>query len=256
MSVELRILPLFFRLSFLKSIVKQSNMSSKSSQSKFTQRRKKLLPFTSGRIIAQHESNRNAQEIDDFLGINWMHLIGCNIGPQMHRLMTTSHYDTDSPFANPLELTNSSIDDIVVNLTKSHLLVPTSFSGCLQNFAFKTGYNRTVDWIRFMKHTMPTIMLHHFEIDTQVALIAMSQICNIVRQREIDKVDLTVLKRCINKWSAWLASSVKDKKLAPWVFSIYQHLLTHLVRTIEYLGPMPSSVLSIWKRRMANLRKP
>ncbi|KAL4210882.1 hypothetical protein AB4K20DRAFT_1902841 [Rhizopus microsporus] len=50
----------------------------------------------------------------------------------------------------------------------------------------------------------------------------MSQICNIVCQREIDKVDLTVLKRCINKWSAWLASSIKDKKLSPWVPSIWK----------------------------------
>ncbi|CAO3695432.1 unnamed protein product [Rhizopus microsporus] len=90
-------------------------MSSKSSQSKFTQKRKKLSPFTRDRIIAQHESNRNAQEID----IYWM-----------HRLMATSRYDNDSPF---------------VNLAKPHLLVPTSFSGCLQNFAFKSGCNRAVD---------------------------------------------------------------------------------------------------------------
>lgn len=175
-----------------------------------------------------------------FFPIDLMHLIGCNIGPQMHRLMTTTHYDADSSFANPLKLINRSIDDIIVDLAKSHLLVPTSFSGSLQNFAFKAGYNRAVDWIHFMKYTMSTTMLHHFENNAKNALIAMSQICNIVTQREIDEADLTLLKRCINKWLTWLASSVKDKKLAPWVFGIYQHLLTHLTCTIECLGPMPS----------------
>ncbi|ORE06826.1 hypothetical protein BCV72DRAFT_335591 [Rhizopus microsporus var. microsporus] len=214
-------------------------MSSISSQSNFIQKHKELSLFTRDRIIGQHESNRNAQKIDDFLGIDLMRLIGCNIGPQVHRLMTTSHYDTDSPFVNPLKLTNSSIYDIVVNLVKSHL-VPTSFSGSLQNFAFKAGYNRAVDWIHFMKYTMSATMLHHFENDAKNALIAMSQICNIVTQREIDEADLMLLKRYINKWSAWLASSVKDKKLAPWVFGICQQMLTHLARTIECLGPMPS----------------
>ncbi|ORE01008.1 hypothetical protein BCV72DRAFT_323507 [Rhizopus microsporus var. microsporus] len=175
-----------------------------------------------------------------FFPIDLMHLIGCKIGPQMHRLMITNHYDADSSFANPLKLTNRSIDDRAVDLAKSHLLVPTSFSGSLQNFAFKAGYNRAVDWIHFMKYSMSTTMLHHFENDPRDALIAVSQICNIVTQREIDKPDLTLLKRCINKWPAWLASSVKDKKLVSWVFGIYQHLLTYLARTIICLGPIPS----------------
>ncbi|RCH88777.1 hypothetical protein CU097_009597 [Rhizopus azygosporus] len=83
-----------------------------------------------------------------FFPIDLMHLFGCNVGPQIARLITTDDFSIDKRYQHPLRLINKDIQNINSLLRLSCTLVPTTFSGVMKNV--ESGYNRAVDWIHFL----------------------------------------------------------------------------------------------------------
>jgi hypothetical protein len=170
-----------------------------------------------------------------FFPIDLMHLMERNLGPQIHQMVVSKEYDSEKP--NLLKLSNNT-KTIEGLLEESRLLVPTIYFGDFKNFGEQGGFNRAIDWIHFMRFIVCTTLLSFWDTETQIAIIAISRICNITCQREIDDEDLVLLAACVDFWCLWLISCIKEKQLAPWVLKLNIHPLQHLCIMIEYLGPM------------------
>lgn len=173
-----------------------------------------------------------------FFPVDLMHLFGCNVGPQIARLITTDDFSIDKRYQHPLRLTSKDIQNINSLLRLSCPLVPTTFSGVIENV--ESVYNRAVDWIHFLRYTLPTTVASFFDKSTRQKIMCISKICNLACQRDITRMDVDVLRAQILEWISWLKELTDDGKIQPWAFNLNQHFLLHLPDLILFLGPMPS----------------
>ena len=56
--------------------------------------------------------------------------------------------------------------------------------------------------------------------------------------REIDENGMTCLRSAVKSWTNWLCKQVNSKTLSAAAFTINEHYLTHLCKTIERNGPL------------------
>ena len=49
---------------------------------------------------------------------------------------------------------------------------------------------------------------------------------------------MSCLRHAVKSWTNWLSKQVKNRKLSAAVFTINEHYLTHLCKTIEQDGPL------------------
>jgi hypothetical protein len=173
-----------------------------------------------------------------FFPIDYMHLFGQNIGPQIANLLTSDDLYVDPTAKDSMRLKNKDVNRINVLLRSSCLLVPTTFSGVYDSLG--SGYNRAVDWLFFLRYSLSTTIVDFLYKDIRSKVLLISRICNLTCQREIKKSDITKLKRYITEWLDWLSSLVVSGVLNYWVFTINQHFLLHLPKLIKKMGPMPN----------------
>lgn len=120
-----------------------------------------------------------------FFSIDLMHLFGCNVGPQIARLITTGDFSIDKRHQHLLRLTNKDVQSTNSLLRSSYPLVPTIFSGVMENI--ESGYNCAVDWIHFLRHILPTTVASFFDKATRQKIVCISKICNPACQRDIQQ---------------------------------------------------------------------
>ncbi|CEJ01136.1 hypothetical protein RMCBS344292_15172 [Rhizopus microsporus] len=173
-----------------------------------------------------------------FFPIDLMHLFGCNVGPQIARLITTDDFSIDKRYQHPLRLINKDIQNINSLLRLSCTLVPTTFSGVMKNV--ESGYNRAVDWIHFLKYILSTTVASFFDKATRQKIMCISKICNLACQRDITRKDVDVLRAQFLEWIPWLKELLDDGKIQPWAFKLYQHFFFNLPDLILFLGLIPS----------------
>lgn len=88
-----------------------------------------------------------------FFPVDLMHLFGSNIGPQIANIITTDTSTVNKQSQHPLRLRNKDIQQVSSLLRVSRLLTLTTFSGVIESI--ESGYNRLVDWIHFLRHSLP-----------------------------------------------------------------------------------------------------
>ena len=142
-----------------------------------------------------------------------MYLFGCNVRPQIARLITTDDFSIDKRYQHPLRLTSKDIQNINSLLRLSCPLVPTTFSGVIENV--ESVYNRAVDWIHFLRYTLPTTVANFFDKSTRQKIMCISKICNLACQRDITRKDVDVLRAQILEWISWLKELTDDGRIQP-----------------------------------------
>jgi hypothetical protein len=135
-------------------------------------------------------------------------------------------------------LQNGDISRINNLLRASCLLVPSTFSGVCESI--DGGYKRAVDWLHFLRFSLPTTIIGFFGPETQKKIALISKICILACQREIRISDIEKMKAYIKEWLKWLKKLIDDKILQPWVLNLNEHFLLHLPSLILFLGPMPA----------------
>ena len=148
-----------------------------------------------------------------FFPVDLMHLFGCNVGPQIARLITTDDFSIDKRYQHPLRFTSKDIQNINSLLRLSCPLVPTTFSGVIENV--ESVYNRAVDWIHFLRYTLPTTVASFFDKSTQQKIMCISKICNLACQRDITRMGVDVLRAQILEWISWLKELTDDGRIQP-----------------------------------------
>jgi hypothetical protein len=168
---------------------------------------------------------------------DFMHLFGCNLGPQLAQLMTNDDLYKKATKGENLRLTNVNITKINTVLRASCLLNPTTFSGVCESI--DGGYKRAVDWLHFLRFSLSTTLLSFFDKTVQEKLTCFSRICNFACQKQIKKSDVEEMRKSIKEWISWIKELVDADILQPWVYTINLHFLLHLPDLILFLGPMP-----------------
>ncbi|KAG2216236.1 hypothetical protein INT45_002778 [Circinella minor] len=138
-----------------------------------------------------------------FFPIDIMHLMK-GVGEQLWNMIKGVYGKDDCP----LYLLNVEQKQIGSRIASSRHLTPSSFSGDCGDVSLQTGFYRAVDWIHF------------------------------VLSREIDENGVSCLRHAVKSWTNWLSKQVKNRKLSAAVFTINEHYLTHLCKTIEQDGPL------------------
>ncbi|CEG82142.1 hypothetical protein RMATCC62417_16259 [Rhizopus microsporus] len=193
-----------------------------------------------------------------FFPVDLMHLFGSNIGPQIANMITTDTFIVNKQSQHPLRLRNKDIQQIN-SLLRECLLTLTIFSSVIENI--ESGYSRSVDWIHFLRYSLPTTTVVGCYLDKRIQqrIMYISRMANLACQREIKKNDVAA----ILEWSSWLKELIDTGKLQPWIFNISQYLLLHIPGLVLYLGPIPSyAAFSIertiqeYKSRMESRKDP
>lgn len=203
-----------------------------------------------------------------FFPIDVMHLIA-NIGKQLVRLFE-GYYDTrvdgrrSNSKHNPLRLTSSDFSVIDKDISKSHRLIPSTYSGSVKSIGDHSFY-RAVDWIHFMRFIIPTIFVDYCQDTSCVAALSnISQACNIMCKPQVDTDDIETLEECIDKYNDFLVTlSMDDDVIKETVFTGNLHLLKHVPDLMKQLGPMHSysafaneRVIGEYKRNIKSRKEP
>ncbi|KAG2212136.1 hypothetical protein INT45_010986 [Circinella minor] len=187
-----------------------------------------------------------------FFPIDIMHLLGPGIGKQLWSIIQGT-YGTDNC---PLYLPNATQELIGARIAASRNLTPSSFSGDCGDLSFQSGFYRAVDWIHFVLYIVPTIVLElYVDPATCKALIDLSTIYRYAFSREIDKDGISCLRNAVKYWIKWLEDQVNSGNISPAVFTINQHYLTHLCKTIERNGPLPYLAAFNMERAIGEIKK-
>ncbi|ORY97169.1 hypothetical protein BCR43DRAFT_413758, partial [Syncephalastrum racemosum] len=173
-----------------------------------------------------------------FFPIDVMHLIGSNIGRQIHRI-TQGKYDVETGI-NPLRLNSSQSRMIDRCIAESRPLIPSTFSGNVKSLS-DDGFLRAVDWIHILRFIVPTVIVDSIKDKTcQATLNNIAQISNILCHPQVDTSSISVLHECITYWHQFLLDLTTKSCLHQGVFTINQHFLTHIPKLLHCMGPMHS----------------
>lgn len=124
----------------------------------------------------------------------------------------TSAFNKQSP--HPLRLRNKDIQQVSSLLRVSRLLTLTTFSSVIESI--ESGYNRLVDWIHFLRHSLPTTVAGcYLDKRIQQKIMCISRMANLACQKEVKKSDILELRAAISEWSFWLKELIDAGKLQP-----------------------------------------
>ncbi|KAG2214179.1 hypothetical protein INT45_009563 [Circinella minor] len=187
-----------------------------------------------------------------FFPIDIMHLLGLGIGKQLWSIIQGTYVAETCP----LYLSNAEQELIGTRIASSRSLTPSSFSGDYGDISFQSGFYCAVDWIHFVLYIVPTIILEFFTDEkTRKALIDLSNIYRYGFSREIDHDEISCLRSAVKCWINWLNEQVHNGKMSASVFTINQHYLTHMCKTIERDGPLPYLAAFNMERAIGELKK-
>ena len=187
-----------------------------------------------------------------FFPIDIMHLLGPGIGKQLWSMIQGT-YGTENC---PLYLSNNNQELIGTRVASSRSLTPSSFSGDCGDISCQSGFYRAVDWIHFVLYIVPTTVLDFFtDSTTRKALIDISTIYRYAFSREMGNDEISCLRTAVKCWIEWLNDQVNNEKISAAVFTINQHYLTHLCKTIERDGPLPYLAAFNIERAIGEIKK-
>ncbi|KAI8994858.1 hypothetical protein BDB01DRAFT_214359 [Pilobolus umbonatus] len=186
-----------------------------------------------------------------FWGVDEMHLWGQNIGKKLWAMATDgTKYGKNNPFF--LGHSYREKLGLAIYCTKEANPGGNTHSDFV-DMTRKAGFARAVDGINFMLYIVPTLfveaLLEQMEdakqagecdgaremavIEVCGALKQLARICEITQQFNITNDEMIEMEGLVKSWY-----DVMLRHASPKVFTINQHLLSHLSLVIRVLGPL------------------
>lgn len=196
-----------------------------------------------------------------FFGLDEMHFLGHGVAQQFWRLIC-GEFQSDGDEQHVFALRALQPETIGQLIEESRGTIPVAFQGTWKNVAKYSRRYRAVDWIDFLMHVAPTVILDNLRHeDTKRAAFSLLRACSIALQWHLTEDDIRQIERyvlassfllaclhcivysfvsfrCVQQWHQFLRREVNTGKLSVAGFTANQHYLRHMSLVVRALGPL------------------
>jgi len=190
-----------------------------------------------------------------------MHFLGHGVAQQFWRLIC-GEFQSDGDEQHVFALRALQPETIGQLIEESRGTIPVAFQGTWKNVAKYSRRYRAVDWIDFLMHVAPTVILDNLKHeDTKRAAFSLLRACSIALQWHLTEDDIRQIERyvlassfllaclhcivysfvsfrCVQQWHQFLRREVNTGKLSVAGFTANQHYLRHMSLVVRALGPL------------------
>jgi hypothetical protein len=132
-----------------------------------------------------------------FFGLDEMHFLGYGVAQQFWRLIR-GEFKADGQEHHVFALRTLQPETIGQLIEESRSTIPVAFQGTWKNVAKYSGGYRAVDWIDFLMHMAPTVILDNLRHeDTKRAVFSLVRACTIALQWHLTDVDICQIERYV-----------------------------------------------------------
>ena len=174
-----------------------------------------------------------------FFGLDEMHFLGHGVAQQFWRLIC-GEFQADGDEQHVFALRTLQPETIGQLIEESRGTIPVAFQGTWKNVAKYSRRYRAVDWIDFLMHVAPTVILDNLRHeDTKRAAFSLLRACSIALQWHLTEDDIRQIERYV------LASSFLLACIALYI-AVTNATLTWILITMARFG---STMLPSYTRR-------